>query len=57
MRRSRTARSSALDKAAWVHACGAINLGTWAKRAVCAGCRMLADQAEGVEQYRLVRSW
>ncbi|MEV1167365.1 hypothetical protein [Nonomuraea sp. NPDC049784] len=56
MPRSRT-RSNALDKAAWMHHCGAINLGMWAKRAVCGGCRSSVDHAEDVEQYRLVRAW
>ncbi|MFB4284872.1 hypothetical protein ACBJ59_57060 [Nonomuraea sp. MTCD27] len=50
-------RTSALDKAAWLHHCGELNLGTWSDRAVCGGCRYAVGHAEDVEQFRLVRVW
>ncbi|WP_433355576.1 hypothetical protein ACQP25_17105 [Microtetraspora malaysiensis] len=50
-------RSNVLDKAAWLHDCGEINLGTWADRAVCGGCGYAVSRAEDAEQYRLVRIW
>ncbi|WP_378786562.1 hypothetical protein ACFMQL_20435 [Nonomuraea fastidiosa] len=49
--------SSVLDKSAWVHHCGAINLGTWAKMVACGGCRVPVESSADVEQYRLVRTW
>ncbi|MEV4472829.1 hypothetical protein [Nonomuraea sp. NPDC049504] len=46
-----------MDKSAWVHHCGHVNLGMWTDRAVCGGCRVPVVDAEDVEQYRLARIW
>ncbi|MER6171337.1 endonuclease domain-containing protein [Streptosporangium sp. NPDC001681] len=42
---------------AWSHHCGAINLGSWKRDAVCSGCRFSVEGADDVQQFKLTRVW